>query len=382
MLARARAETALDDVGGEEFIEALKVLVNSSNNDGTLSAMGVAAVEDEIHRILINRLRFADDLKKHPEILDEDVSDPIIILGMPRTGTTKLQRMMAADPDVQRLDYWRLLNPAPFPGAPSGVDDPRIAAAHEAVAAMHQMIPDWIACHPTAADAVDEEVYLQVFTCKTLITCAARPVPSYKAWLQTQSMRGTYDYTRRLLQYLQWQDGGKRGRPFILKSPVHMGTVDLLIEFFPAATLVFTHRDLCTAFASICRLLESTWGLYADVVDRNEIGRAARDVFLAELNKHLELRDRLGARLRIFDVQYEQIRSDPLGVIGEIYRRAGRELDPERRKAMREWEAANPQHTAGKLDYRLEDYGFTRADVEACCRVYFQRFGDIGGAVP
>lgn len=374
MLAKARTETGLSDAGGEDFLEALNRLIDSSNNDVVLSPTGRSAVENDIHRILVNRLRFAADLKAHPEILDEDVSDPIVILGMPRTGTTKLQRMMAADPDVQRLDYWRLLNPAPFPGARSMVRDPRIAAAHEAVAIANQLMPDWKASHPTEAEDVDEEVYLQVFSCKSIITAASRPLPSYQAWMKTQSMRDTYTYMKQLLQYLQWQDGGRRGRPWIMKSPVHMGAVDLVLELFPKATFVFTHRDLYTAVASIGRLLENTWGLYMPSVDRLAIGRTIRELFLAELNRHLELRAALGDRFEVLDVQYEAIRSNSLGVIEQIYRRAGRDLSPVRREAMLRWEAGNPQHSAGKLSYRLEDYGLTRADIDECCGAYLQRF--------
>ena len=374
MLARAGAETGLTDFGDEAFLEALHRLIDSSNRDVILSATGIAAVENDVHRILVNRLRFAADLNVHPEILDEDVDDPIVILGMPRTGTTKLQRMMSADPEVQRLDYWRLLNPAPFPGNAAGAPDPRIAAARQAVAMMNQLMPDWRASHPTEAEDVDEEVYLQTFTCKSIITCASRELPSYQAWMQTQSMRGTYAYMKQLLQYLQWQGGGKRQRPWIMKSPVHMGTVDLLLELFPKATLVFTHRDLYTATASICRLMENTWNLYAVSVDRHAIGRTVRELFLAQLRHHLVLRDRLGARLDILDVQYERIRSHSLDVIAEIYGRAGRELTPARRAAMLAWEAGNPQHSAGKPSYCLEDYGLTRADIEADCGAYLQRF--------
>ena len=374
MLAKACLETGLNNFGDDIFIEALEKLVDSSNNDTALSPMGVAAVEGEIHRILVNRLRFAEDLKKHPEILAEDVADPIIILGMPRTGTTKLQRMMSSDPDVQRLDYWRLLNPAPFPGEINAEEDPRIEAARQAVIMTNQLMPDWKASHPTEADDVDEEVYLQVFSFKSIITCTGRQVPSYQEWLSTQSMRYTYDYMRMLLQYLQWQDGGKRGRPWIMKSPVHMGTTDILMEMFPKATLVFTHRDIYTAVASICRLMESIWGLYTDHVDKNAIGQTVRDVFLSELKKHMRLRDEMGTKLDILDVQYAEIKSDPLKVIGEIYQRAGRELTAERQGEMLEWDSKHRQHAEGKLNYRLQDYGLNTQVIDADCKEYMDKF--------
>ena len=231
MLAAASAATGLDDFGDEEFREALTRLVDSTNQEGNLSALGAAAFEGDVHRLLVNRLRFAADLKRHPEILEEDVSAPIVVLGMPRSGTTKLQRLMAADPDVQRLEYWRLFNPAPFPEAVAGQPDPRIEATRQALAMMAQMMPSWSESHPTSHDAVDEEVFLQLFTFKCVFTFVSRPVPAYAAWYHTQSQRGTYRYMKQMMQYLQWQDGGRAGkngdRPWCMKSPAHLGKPDL-----------------------------------------------------------------------------------------------------------------------------------------------------------
>ena len=365
MLAQASTETGLEDFGDEEFREALTRLVESTNNDVVLSPLGALAFKGEVHRILVNRLRFAEDLRRHPEILNENVSDPIVILGLPRTGTTKLQRFMAADPDVQRLEYWRLLNPAPFPNANAGEPDPRIQVAREAISGMAKLMPKWMDSHPTSAEEVDEEVFLQLYTFKSLLTYDIRPVPGFAAWMATQSLRGTYRYMKQLLQYLQWQDGGKRGRPWILKSPIHVGTTDLLIEQFPNATLVFTHRDLHQVIPSHCRLMESARRLYSDDVDMHAIGRACISRWLEELQKHVQIRKRLGSKLKIHDVQYEQGRDDPLGVVREIYRCGGRELTPQREQAMLAWERAHPLHHAGKYSYRIEDYGITYEAIDA-----------------
>ena len=379
MLAQASAETGLDDFGEEEFREALMRLVDSTNNDVILSTLGAAAFRSDVQRILVNRLRFADDLKRHPEILEEDVSDPIVILGLPRTGTTKLQRFMSADPDVQRLEYWRLLNPAPFPNTSAGAEDPRIEVARQAIGMMAKLMPKWMDSHPTAAEEVDEDVFLQLFTFKCIVLYMFRPVPSYQDWMATQSLRGTYRYTKQLLQYLQWQDGGQGGkcggRPWILKTPIHLGTTDLIVEQFPKATLVFTHRDLHQVIPSHCRLMESIRGLYSDTVDLHEIGRSCLGVFSTEMEKHLRLRDRMGSRLPILDIQYEQVRDDPIGVIREIYGRAGRNLTPQREQAMLDWEKNHPQHYGGSYSYRLEDYGLTHAAIDSAFSEYLRRFG-------
>ncbi len=372
MLAAASAATGLDDFGDDEFREALTRLVDSTNRESTLSAIGTVAFPADVQRILVNRLRFAADLKKHPEILDEDVSDPIVVIGLPRTGTTKLQRMMAADPDVQRLEYWRVLNPAPFPETIPGQADPRIAAAEQAIAMMAQLMPGWSELHPTAAEAVDEEEFLKLFTFKCIFTQLARPLPSFKAWYFAQPQQGTYRYMKQLLQYLQWQDGGKQGRPWILKTPGHLGNMDLVLECFPKATVVVTHRDPRKLVPSLCRLAESSWRFFSESVDMQALGQAGLHDFLGEMKKHLRWRDRVGDAANVYDVRYEQIRDDPLGVIGEIYRRAGRELTPQRKQAMLDWAANQTSHREG--NYKAEDYGLSDAVIDEAYREYNERF--------
>ena len=375
MLAAASAATGLDDFGDEEFREALMRLVDSTNEESSLSPIGAAAFRGDMQRLLVNRLRFAADLKKHPEILDEDVSDPIVVLGLPRTGTTKLQRLLATDPDVQRLEYWRLFNPAPFPNMAPGQPDPRVAAAKEALTMMAQLMPGWSESHPTAVDAVDEEVFLQLFTFKCVFTHMSRPVPSYRAWYNTQSQRGTYRYMKQMLQYLQWQDGGKQNRPWIMKSPAHVGNVDLVLELFPQATLVMTHRPPRQALRSHCRLMEVSWRLFSDNVDKAAIGRAVLDDFPGELRKHLKLRDQMANSsnpLPIYDVMYDDLKHDAMTVVREIYRRAGRELTPKREQAMRAWEAQQHSHREGS--YQADDYGITNEMIDDSCREYIGRF--------
>jgi len=174
---------------------------------------------------------------------------------------------------------------------------------------------------------------------------------------------------------LQWQDGGRQGRPWILKSPVHMATTDLLVDLFPESTLVYSHRDLFTAFASICRLMQTAWEFFHGTPDLKALGQVVRDTFLADLEKHMALRKSMGDKLDILDIQYEDIRADAMKVVGQIYAKAGREFSEERRQAMLDWEAGNLQHAKGRLEYRLEDYGVTREMIASDCPTYLAEFG-------
>lgn len=375
LLAGASQETGLTDFGPEEFREGLQQLVDSTNRDIVLSPVGEMAFKGEIHRALVNRLRFADDLKRHPEIAEEDISDPIIILGLPRTGSTKLQRMMAADPDALGLRFWQIMNPAPFPDAAPGAEDPRIEAGRQALIGLAQISPGFMQSHPTQVDDADEEVFLQVFAFKSLMNYLLHPAHGYFEWVMQQNLRGPFQYMKSLLQYLQWQQGGKRARPWMLKSPVNMNHLDLMLELFPHARFVFTHRPPHQIIPSFCRLTEMSWRIKTDHVDLHEIGRFATNLWAREINEHLAQRDALGARIEIMDVQYDAIHKNPLAVIGAIYRNAGRDLSPHRVQAMLDWSARDVYGHFGQYSYTLEDYGLTRDTVDAAFSAYIQRFG-------
>jgi hypothetical protein len=375
LLAGACQETGLDDFGPEEFREALRQLVDSTNRDIVLSPIGEMAFKGEVHKALVNRLRFAADLKRHPEIAEEDISDPIIILGLPRTGSTKLQRMMAADPDALGVKFWQIMNPAPFPGAAAGAEDPRIEAGRQALIGLAQISPGFMQSHPTQVGDADEEAFLQTFTFKSLMNYFLHPAHGYFDWLTQQSLRGSFNYMKSLLQYLQWQQGGKQGRPWMLKSPVNMNHLGLMLELFPKARFVFTHRPPRQIIPSFCRLTEMSWRIKTDDVDLHQIGRFATKLWAREIDEHLAQRDALGSRIEIMDVQYDAIREDPLAVIGAIYERAGRDLTPRRAQAMRDWAAADVYGHFGQYSYTLEDYGLSRDVVDAAFGGYIERFG-------
>lgn len=380
MLARASAETGLSNFGEDGFREALEQLVDDTNRNVPLTPLGRLVFAEETHRLLVNRLRFARDLGLYPEILAEDVADPVVIIGLPRTGTTKLQRMLSLDPECQSLHYWRLFNPAPFPGGNSGGEDPRIAAAHQALTMTAQLAPGFLVAHPTFADQPDEESFLQLFSFRCMLTYLSHPAHGYFSWLTTQPRGDMYAYMKSLLQYLQWQDGGRRGRHWVLKSPTHVGNLDLVVEMFPNATLVFTHRNFHQAIPSFCRLIEMTWGLRTGNVDRERIGAMALELWSGEMARHLRQRERLP--VNILDVHYGQIRDDPLAVIEEILCRRGRAVTPGLRRRMIDWESENPADRFGVNSYRLKDYGLDPDVVDSAFAACHRRFGRDGDQAP
>jgi hypothetical protein len=350
---------------------------------------GLETFRGAMLRHLVNRLRIADDLRRHPEILEEDVSDPIVIIGLPRTGTTKLQRMLSAAPEVQKLYLWRMLNPAPFPDAVPGKPDPRIDVvklgggigsevmeSNDVVKAGHEM----------TAMEVDEDVFLFDFTLDQSIIGVGAYAPYFSddEWAagtpeREADMQG-YRYVRTLLQYLQWQDGGRGvkngGRPWILKFVTHLAHLDALLACYPNATIVQTHRDPHVTVASVTKVMYNLYNLTA-VVDKKVMGEAMLRWCANMMDRCLDARDRLHLDQRIIDVRYEDIRGNVMPLIREIYQRAGRELTPDAEQAMLRWERDNEQGKHGKHTYSLDESGLDEATISLRFVEYWRRFSSM-----
>lgn len=377
LLAAASREAGLDDYGDHAFMEPFTRLMQAIVAEADLSPIGIAGTRARMIQCLVNRLRLQRDLKRHPEILDEDVSDPIVIVGLPRTGTTKLQRMLSSDPAVRRTPFWLLLNPAPLPGWQRGEPDGRIALAQVQAEALAQQ-PDFLAAHPMAAEETEEDVFMMEMSFEGILPLTQYRVPSFHAWVRNRPRQGFYAFEKILLQYLQWQDGGRRGRPWVLKATTHLGGLQALIDTFPDATLVHCHRDVGTSMASTIRAAEGFRGLMANALDPVALGADYLRIYANEMSAYLPqreaLHEQLGSPSRFIDVRYGDIVHDPITVIRKLYAARGWTLMPAGEAAMLAWQDENPQYRYGKISYSLERYGLTTAEVEQAFADYRIRF--------
>lgn len=372
LLAAARTEAALDDFGDETFMEGLTRLLAAVTAEAGLTPMGIMGLKADVVRLLVNRLRIHAAVTAHPEILEEDVSDPIVITGLPRTGTTKLQKSLAINSGFQKLLLWQILNPAPF-GELGQDPDPRITTAEQRSALMSTMSPEFMAGHPMTAEEPEEDLLLMQLTFRTPSFGYLHRAPSYVDWVLGVDPAPTYEDLRRSLQYLQWQDGGRRDRPWILKTPIHLGALETLLRTFPAATVVHCHRDPCVAVPSTCRLAELARLPNVEDLDRVELGSFLSSFWADAWARNIDQRSQL-PEAQILDVGYEQIRDDIASVLREIYARRDQPLDTAALEEMVAWEKENPQHKFGKFDYSLERFGLTRESVEKDFATYLEWF--------
>jgi hypothetical protein len=328
-----------------------------------MSARGLMGVQANFVRFLVNRLRWEADVEKHPEILDEDVSDPLIVLGLPRSGTTKLQRFLSADPNVHATPAWAMFNPAPFPGEARGDPSPRREWAAAMMAAVTNTGESYQKMHEFAADEADETSFIPLANFDNVMQFITTPDYAHLEWTRSISRVPSQAYLRDMLKYLQWQQGGKQGKPWVLKNPGNTGEFLEMLEVFPNATFVISRRDLTKTMGSSMRMGSEILVNTFDDPDPHFVGRYTIDYWGFELARYLQQRAEMPASVRLLEVDYSRCVSDGLSVARDLYDLAGMPWTNEGEAAMRQWDIDNPRHKLGSYGYSLEDYGWSEEKI-------------------
>ena len=372
----AQTMMGLTEIGEPDISEGLHVLIDALNNDGNLRPDGLEAQRMALTGVVANRLRIESVLSSHPEIREQQIQGPIVIIGLPRSGTTKLHRMLAAHPAIQSIPLYKLLNPAPLGPPTETGEDPRIAIAEHVSAGMRDNYPEFFAGHPMLPREPDEEVWMLDLVTRGWMPCYTTTVPSYAAWTERQDFRTWYAFLRTMLQMFQFLDGTPE-KTWLIKAPEHMGYLDLLFETFPNATVVQTHRDPVTAIASIAVLTVASRRMYTDQPDPLEAGAFTLGHWSEQVRRACASRAELEGRHTFVDAPYRDIVADTLALIERICDAASLEVSDADRTAMLAWETNNPQHKHGQHRYDIGAVGLTDDQVRAAFSEYLERFGDL-----
>jgi len=375
LIAAARQATGLSDFGEPDPDESLRTLVRSLNEEAALTPGGAAGRRLGLIRVLANRLLLQNEFRRDPTLEQESIRSPIVILGLPRSGTTKLHRMIGADPVMQKLPLWRLLYPvrALAPAPPGSSGDPRIHAAEQFVEAIRNRTPDVYAAHPMLATEPDEEYFGMELSFLSHLNTSSFHTPSYESWLDRQPFDSWYVWLTRLMQHAQRTDGAT-GRPWVLKAPHHLGYLPLLLRHFPDATIVHCHRDPTVAVSSFCALLCASRRSTSTRDEPTEVGEYAMRIYGKRMQKYQQDRAALEGTHCFVDVPYGDIVKDAASVIERCYAAAGLPLPETSLAAMREWDLRNEQHKHGRHRYELADFGLAPADVTRVFGTYCERF--------
>jgi hypothetical protein len=345
-------------------------LCESAFSEAELNDVGVMAMRGNIVANLVNRLRVVDWAARHPDVADERIDAPLIVIGMFRGGTTFLSYLLDRDRRNRSLLGWESGDSVPPPTPATFRSGPRVDAARAGAAMLDQLNPKVAATHHQEADGPTECIAVMSQDFKSLSWEAMANVPSYGRWLHDVDQRSAYEYHRIVLQVLQ--HGGVRGR-WTLKSPHHATALDALTAVYPDARLVLLHRDPVVLCASVCSLISTLSRTFSDADHRAYIA----EHWTAMLETSIDRVDAFRAahpEHPILDVQYEDLTQKPIETVAGIYDAMGEVLPEDARAAMESYVAANPKGKFGVHRYDLGEFGLDEAELAERFASYVARY--------
>jgi Sulfotransferase family len=373
MLDQARAETGrqrgLDDPG---FRERLDVLLAGLRDDAGLSPFGVLSDHTVVLGLLRSRLLIQDLIDRHPEILEIPITAPIVIVGLPRTGTSHLHNLISSDPALRSLPYWEALEPVlppeaqPAPGEP----DPRFARTQAGLDVLAAAAPLFERMHEMTVEHVHEEIQLLAIDLSSMLFETMAPMPGWRDYYLGHDQTPHYRYLKQVLQVLTWLRGGDR---WVLKSPQHCEQIRPLLNVFPDATFVVTHRDPVSVTASVVTMLTYAARMSVAHPDPVEYGRYWSQRVEDLLHGCERDRDLIPAGQAI-DVRFHEFMADDFAMVERIYEVAGQPMTPAATSGMRDFLATHPRGKFGTVVYDLGDFGIDPDERRRALRSYAERF--------
>jgi len=373
-LEQAAGETGLDDFGEDIYSEPLAVFLVGAKAEAGLSPMGEVTVWGQILQFLKNRLLVENECKVHPEILDRPVERPLVIAGLPRTGTTHLHNLISSDPGIHYLPWWESLEPLPPLDEAAGEFeiDPRWQRAADGIAMRDRLMPHFNRMHDMWPDHAHEEIHLLAIAGSTMFFETLAPSESWREYYRATDQQPWYAYMRRVLQVIQ----SRRTAPgrWVLKSPQHLEQFAPLVGTFPDATVIVTHRDPVSITASFATMATYSARLSQARVDPEGLGgywaRRIEDMLRACVNDRELLAD-----ARSMDVLFHEFMADDLSTVESIYALAEQPMTSSARRAMDDFMASHPRGKHGRVLYDLADFGIDPGERRRALDFYVERFG-------
>jgi hypothetical protein len=368
LIETARHRTGFDDFGPGDFFEPLSRLLESCQREARLNFVGQMALRSDLVRMLSNRLLLERDRHLYPAIQNQRIEQPLFIIGLPRSGTTLLHTLLAADNAHRAPFVWEAM----FPSPPTNERmKQRIRQAQRSIGFFQWLAPTFRQVHALGAELPQECIGLTSPSMLSDQFDTMYRVPSYRRWFFKQDLLPSYQFHHRCLQHLQRRQSARR---WILKAPAHMFALPALLSIYPDALFVQVHRTPLKAIVSVASLVAILRSVFSDHVDPLEVGRDALQYWADTMTTFLQHRDELPSH-RLCDVNYKEIRQDPIAVIRHIYGYFGWALSSETERRMRAVLANQPAEENGYHRYDPAQFGLVPDEVGACFATYCDRFG-------
>lgn len=367
LLRSAKRRAGLSDFGSREFVPRLELLADSLNGDAQLNFVGRVAARAHLVQLLTNRLRLVRDRARFPAISTQRIRAPVVITGLPRTGSTLLHGLLACDPEIRTPATWEVMEPSP---PPAGVDARRVARVRRALRWVDRLAPAFSGVHPLGATLPQECIAITTVDFVSLEFHTTFDVPEYQRWLRDRGASCAYDWHRKFLQHLQC---GRAAARWVLKAPAHMASIDALLAAYPDAHIVQTHRDPLTVCASIANHGTILRGAFSDRVDPGGIAHEWSQYWADALDNALAFRD-AHADVPWIDLDYDELVADPLCAVRRLYEELGMALSDPAASAMRNYLARDPAKKAPRHRYNLAQFGLDPDALSKRFALYCERF--------
>lgn len=371
LMEAAKAATGLCDFGDPGFLEGLEVLCDSVRREADLNDAGQAMFAGQATMLLMRRLEIEDWYARHPEIDEQEIIAPLMILGLPRTGSTATHCLLGEDPAVRVIRNWEMVMPCPPPERATYETDPRIARMDEQMALRDRVTPRMKQMLPSTSTSPTEDQLTMGYDFKTQIFQASFRIPSYAEWFNHKAdLVPTFRYVKRVLKLLQWRCPPDRWR---LKNPTYSLFIEALDQVFPDARYCMTHRDVANVIPSVSDLYFEMHKPNTDHPDKLWMGEVTSDACELGMRRMIAFRDR-GNEARFFDIHFAPFQKDPFPVIRQLYDFLGEELTPEALRRMKAWRDDTPRDKHGLHEYHPEEFGLDKQALRERFRFYSDRF--------
>jgi hypothetical protein len=368
--AKATVETGLNDFGDDDYRDRLDVYLGALHDISGMHAPGIVNHHAQLLQWLKNRLLLTDLLARHPEIHDIELAPPVVIAGLPRTGTTHLHNLLAAAPTFRAMPYWESNEPFPLP-AEAGVEpDPRKTRMDVAVQVMNIVMPHFPLMHEMTTEHVHEEIQLLANDFSTMLFETLAHVPKWRDYYMAHDQTPHYEYLKTQLKAMQFLRGGRR---WLLKSPQHLEQLPVLEKVFPGVFVIFTHRDPAPVTLSMLAMITYSARLYCSPVPVEEIATAWVDRLASMLGTLVRDRGVIPPE-RSIDVCFDEFMADEPGIAGEVYARAGERLDDDARAELADYLAGHRRGRLGRVATPAQMFGLEERDLHDPFTPYIARF--------
>src|SRR6201996_6344047 len=368
--ARAAAETGLKDFGPDDYRERFDVYLTAVQEIDGLHGPGIVNFHAQLLQWLKNRLLLTDLLARHPEIREIELLPPVVIAGLPRTGTTHLHNLLGAGSTFRTIPYWESVEPFPLPAERGVEPDPRKARMDAAVEFMNAAMPHFPLMHEMTTEHVHEEIQLLANDVSTMLFETLAHVPRWRDYYLAHDQTSSYEHLRLQLKALQFQRGGRR---WLLKSPQHLEQLAVLDAVFPGAVVIFTHRDPVPVVLSMLAMLTYTARMHRSPVPVHEIAASWADRLQHMLDALVRDRDVIPPT-RAIDVRFDEFMSDELGTAERIYELAGEPLTGPARAAIADYLEQHQRGRLGSIATSADMFGLDESDLPDRFARYRERF--------